>query len=103
MTMQKCKSCETEFKYKALLKAFLSDGTLDCKNCGASHSMTWVNRFAIAALVFLPTFLVRVIRSLQPNVLRPSLLVVFVGYLVYLVILAVLAPYIFRYKLRDRK
>ena len=97
MGIQKCKNCGTKFKYKDLLKQ--KGGVANpvhCNNCGASHDVTWISRFALPALIMLPVFFKNGIRSFAPNILFAYL-----AYLVYVVIIKALSPYILRYRLKD--
>lgn len=97
MGIPKCKNCGTKFKYKALLKPLWGVANpVHCNNCGASHQVTWISRFAIPALILLPSFFKNGIRSFAPNILLTIL-----AFIVYLVIIKALSPYMVRYKLVD--
>lgn len=97
MGIQKCKNCGTKFKYNTLLKPLLGIADpVHCSNCGATHYVTWISRFVLPALIMFPVFFKNGILSFTPNI-SLSLLV----YLVYIVIIKVLSPFILRYKLKD--
>ena len=96
MGIQKCKNCGTKFKYKVLLKPLWGfPEPLQCSNCGTFHHVTWISRFAIAALTMLPLFFRKGIRSFS------HILLTWLAYLIYLAILKSLSPYILRYGLKD--
>ena len=91
--IQECKNCGTKFKYKDFFKLLWPKTSVDCKNCGATHEITRLSSFFITALMLIPAF--------SMINLLPSILLRLLVFFLWVVVLAVLSPFIARFKLKD--
>lgn len=96
MNIPKCKNCGMKFKYKNLLFVLFRPDSLKCRNCGAVHEMNFISRIIPSVLIILPIIMRNSIKALLP-----TMSLVYIAYLFYLIIIIIISPYIFRYKLKN--
>lgn len=95
MSIQKYKNCGIKFRYKNLLKVLL-DNPLKCENCGAPHELEISSRVIQTLLLLWPMFIKSIIQKIFP-----TLILQISSYFIYAIIISLLSPYIFRYRLKD--
>ncbi|MFZ5969025.1 MAG: TIGR04104 family putative zinc finger protein [Bacillota bacterium] len=95
--IQKCTNCSHLFTWKQTYKSMWSGHTpIKCEKCGRMHYITIISRVLFAISLPIPIFLVDYIRdSLRLN----PLLV----YVVWINFLFVVAPFLFRYKIKENE
>ena len=102
MGIQECENCGTKFNYIDLQKSFWSGyKPITCRNCGARHLWKMPYRIIIASIMGLP--LIYLLTS-PPSRIRvlPDMIYYYVIYMLYVVAVSGLCPFVVRYDLEDK-
>ena len=97
MKVQKCISCDTQFRYKSIQKSIWSGyKPIICFNCGAIHEFKFIYRLVVSVLIVLPIFFTRWISSVAANLLVHAAM-----YFGYIFMAIGVMPFLIRYRLKN--
>lgn len=104
MSIQKCENCGAKFKYTIIFKALFRAGELrknkiiQCRNCGTNYNFKIASRIIFNMLLILPMIIMPFLIPYFP-ILKGNLLIFIIGYLIYMIPVIILTPFIFKYRL----
>lgn len=100
MNIQKCKKCETRFKYIDILD---SSGwgykPIICRSCGAKYILNMKYIVIIAIMLSLPLFFIGKVCTMLTTIKLKVLLGT--AYIIYMAVIVGLYPFIVRYRLKE--
>lgn len=103
MKIQRCKECASKFSYTDVLDSLCwGYKPLYCRNCGEEHKLKICYILMLVILLSLPLLLIKQIHNLA-LILSLKILLAVLSYIVYMVIIVALYPFIIRYKTKENR